>query len=63
MNWIPTEISLAPVPADINSGIRAANNEQNEVEINFNSKQKMEQKKKRLQSSQQPYKKGRRNHH
>ena len=46
VDWMPIEISLAPVPADINSGIRAGNDEQNEIKIiNFNSKRKMKTKK------------------
>jgi hypothetical protein len=45
VDWMPVEISLAPVPADINSTVRTGTDEQNEIEIiNFNSKRNMKPK-------------------
>ena len=43
IDWMPTEISFAPLPADINSGVRSQNQE-NEVEIveSQNNKRTME---------------------
>ena len=61
VDWMPTEISLAPVPADINSGVRTANEEQNEIKIiNFKSKtkRKMEEKRKDYEVVDDPIKKG-----
>jgi phage head maturation protease len=59
VDWMPIEISLAPVPADINSGVRAAAAEQNKVKIiNFKSKRKMEEQRKDYEVVDDPVKKG-----
>jgi hypothetical protein len=59
VDWMPVEISLAPVPADINSGVRAAGNEQNELKIiNINSKRNMTKKRKDYEVVDNPVKKG-----
>jgi hypothetical protein len=59
VDWMPTEISLAPVPADINSGVRAAGDEQNEIKIiNFKSTRKMEKQRKDYEVVDDPVKKG-----
>ncbi|MDR3133011.1 MAG: Mu-like prophage major head subunit gpT family protein [Prevotellaceae bacterium] len=60
VDWMPTEISLVPVPADIHSGVRAAKDEQNEIKIiNFKSKRNMKnEKRKDYEVVDDPVKKG-----
>ncbi len=40
IDWMPFEISFAPIPADINSGVRSAGRPQNEIQIISVSKPK-----------------------
>ena len=46
VDWMPTEISFVPVPADVNCGVRSQSDE-NEIIINFQNDRKMAKKSKR----------------